>query len=468
LLGLDNTYNITDSGSLELNSPFNVATAVVDGTTYLFVAGVIDSGVSVFSVANDGSLTNKYNVTDDGTLQLDGATSVTTAIVDGTTYLFVTGASDDGVSVFSVANDGTLTHKYSVTDNGALQLKQAWSATTAIVDGTTYLFVAGRHDDGVSVFSVANDGSLTNKYNVTDSETLQLDSAESITTADVDGTTYLFVAGRNDGGVSVFSVANDGSLTNKYNVTDSETLQLSSAESITTADVGGTTYLFVAGNYDHGVSVFSVANNGALTNVYNVTDDGSLQLDGASSVKTAEVHGTTYLFVAGAVDDGVSAFSVANDGALTNLYNVTDSETLQLDSAESITTANVDGTTYLFVAGRNDDGVSVFSIGRLNFTALEDTQSDVDFYQLELDDDDGDTLTVTIAASAGSFAASSDSGVTIGGSGTASLTLSGTAADINTYLDTASNIQYTGELNANGDDAATFTINVDDGTTNPE
>ncbi|MCH6258863.1 hypothetical protein MLD52_20055, partial [Puniceicoccaceae bacterium K14] len=32
LLGLDNTYNITDSGSLELNSPFNVATAVVDGT----------------------------------------------------------------------------------------------------------------------------------------------------------------------------------------------------------------------------------------------------------------------------------------------------------------------------------------------------------------------------------------------------------------------------------------------------
>ena len=70
------------------------------------------------------------------------------------------------------------------------------------------------------------------------------------------------------------------------------------------------TYLFVAGFDDDGVSVFSVANNGSLNNVTNVSNDSSLLLDGAISVTTAEVGGMTYLFVAGFNDSGVSVFRV--------------------------------------------------------------------------------------------------------------------------------------------------------------
>ena len=43
------------------------------------------------------------------------------------------------------------------------------------------------------------------------------------------------------------------------------------------------------------------------------------------------------------------------------------------------------------------------------------------------------------------------------------ITLAGSAADINTYLDTASNIQYTGAQDANGDNEATLTATVGDG-----
>ena len=151
-----------------------VTTAVVGGTTYLFVTGSSDDGVSVFSVAADGTLTNVDNVTDDATLELDGASGVTTAVVGGTTYLFVTGLNDDGVSVFSVAADGTLTNVDNVTDDATLELDGAFGVTTAVVGGTTYLFVTGAIDDGVSVFSVAADGTLTNVDNVTDDATLEL------------------------------------------------------------------------------------------------------------------------------------------------------------------------------------------------------------------------------------------------------------------------------------------------------
>src|SRR2546423_977752 len=215
------------------------------------------------------TFSNPFNVTDGGALHLNFATGVTTAVVGGTTYVFVAGQGDDGVSVFSVAANGTLTNAFNVSDAGALELDGAIRLATEQIGSTTYLFVTGHQDNGVSVFSVAANGALTNVANVTDDATLKLDAADRLTTALSGGTTYLFVAGENDDGVSVFSVAANGTLTNVFNVTDDATLKLNGAYDLTTEVYGGTTYLYVAGNLDSGVSVFSVAANGALTNVAN-------------------------------------------------------------------------------------------------------------------------------------------------------------------------------------------------------
>ena len=54
--------------------------------------------------------------------------------------------------------------------------------------------------------------------------------------------------------------------------------------------------------------------------------------------------------------------------------------------------------------------------------------------------------------------------MTVSGSGSATLTLSGSASNINTYLDTASNIQYTSAADVNGNAAATVTVSATDGT----
>ena len=160
-----------------------MSTAVVSDTTYLFVASELDDGVSVFSVASDGALTSVFDISDAGTLELNGAISVSTAVVSGTTYLFVAGRDDDGVSVFSVASDGALTPVFDISDAGTLELNGAISVSTAVVSGTTYLFVAGQFDDGVSVFSVASNGALTSVFNIDDDLTLALNGAISLSTA---------------------------------------------------------------------------------------------------------------------------------------------------------------------------------------------------------------------------------------------------------------------------------------------
>ena len=359
---LVNVDNVPDDDNLKLFGANSVTTATVGNTTYLFVVGVNDNGVSVFSVANNGMLTSVTNVSDDANLKLNGANSVTTATVGSTTYLFVAGANDDGVSVFSVANNGMLTSVTNVSDDANLELDGVFSVTTATVGSTTYLFVAGRNDNGVSVFSVADNGMLTSVTNVSDDANLELGGATSVTTALIGSTTYLFVAGRFDGGVSVFSVANNGMLTSITNVSDDANLFLDGAISVTTSTVGSTTYLFVAGFNDNGLSVFSVANNGMLTSVTNVSDNANLALVNASSVTTSTVGSTTYLFVAGFLDDGVSVFSVADNGMLTSVINVSDDDNLELDGVFSVTTAMIGSTNYLFVAGFNDNGLSVFRI----------------------------------------------------------------------------------------------------------
>ena len=100
---------------------------------------------------------------------------------------------------------------------------------------------------------------------------------------------------------------------------------------------------------------------------------------------------------------------------------------------------------------------------------LEDAASNVDLSGVTLIDVDADTLTLTLTIDAGTFSAPAD-GSMVGSGVTATLvdgqtiTLVGTAADINTYLDTASNIQYTGAQDVNGDNQATLSLAIDDGT----
>ena len=359
LTNVDNTSDAT-----LLDAAQSLTTAVIDGTTYLFVAAYDANLVHVFSVDKAGQLTNEYHVSDDATLMIWGTRSLTTAVIDGTTYLFVAGYIDHGVSVFSVDKAGQLNNVDNTSDQGDLKLWGAYSVTTTVIDGTTYLFVAGYNDGGVSVFSVDKAGQLNNVDNTSDHGDLKLSSSRSVTTTVIGDTTYLFVAGETDDGVSVFSVDKAGQLNNVDNTSDHGDLKLRGAYSVTTTVIDGTTYLFVAGYIDHGVSVFSVDKAGQLNNVDNTSDHGDLELLGASSVTTTIIDGGTFLFVAGEDDDGVSVFSVDNDGQLTNVDNTDDADkaNLEIKATSSLITAVIGGTTYLFVAGKTDNGVSVFSV----------------------------------------------------------------------------------------------------------
>jgi hypothetical protein len=382
-LSLVNTFNLKDGGARELDGADALTTAVVGGKTLLFVGGGDDDGLSVFQV-KAGTLVNLDNVDDAGTpFELDDVSGVATAVVDGQVFLLAAGQDDDGFSSFAVLQNGQLLNADNATDADDVdfELGGANSVATATIGSKTFVFVSGVTDNGVSSFRVETNGSLTNTDNVDDSQAggLQLEGARGVATATIGAKTFLFVAGIVDDGLSVFDVDAAGNLTNVDNVSDNAALQLDAVRGVATAVVGAKTFLFTAAVDDNGVSVFDIAANGNLTNVDNVSDNAVLNLNGAAGITTANIAGITYVFVASFGDDGVSAFAVAADGTLINVANLDDGDNaaFNLLDADSVAVAVVDETAFLTVSGRQDDGVSVFRLDATGVTVTGTAGNDV-------------------------------------------------------------------------------------------
>ena len=100
------------------------------------------------------------------------------------------------------------------------------------------------------------------------------------------------------------------------------------------------------------------------------------------------------------------------------------------------------------------------------FLLTEDMISNIDLSRVIFSDVEDDNVTVTLIASSGTFTGDTGmSGVIVDGD-VGELTLEGSVSAINSYLDTVSNIRYTGASHLNGDNVASFTIVVNDGILN--
>ena len=340
-----------------------ITTFVRNAITYLYVASYIDSVVSVFRVGNDGSTTYVSHDT-----EINKPSALATEVFGEATFLYVaavgTGSGQaGGVLPFSINSEGRLTY---VRNPGFLSISNLGQDVddliTVKVGSKTFGYVTSSVGDaltGVDInnFAVINEQTL----NDSDNSNYELNGASGLATAVVNGNTYLYVAGFDDDGVTAFRVPvtpSDGlSFVGKYS--DSTSYELNGAIDVTTANIGGTHYLFVAGYLDDGVSIFRISNNGQLSHVDSISGSA---LNGARTVTTVEIVGATFLFVGAQLNDSISIYRINRNGIWSYIDNIIDNSSYELNEVWDITTAVVDGNTYLFAAGYTDDGVSVFRV----------------------------------------------------------------------------------------------------------
>ncbi len=318
-------------------------------------------------------------------------------------------------------------------------------------------------DIGLSSATVAENtasGTVIGTFSTTDT-----DSGDSFT--------YSLVSGEGSADNASFTVV-DSELRTAA-VFDHETKSSYSIR-VRTTDLAGA-------NYDEAftITVTDVYEQPVVTtnNPLTLSEDASAAAIGSSNLKTRVNAGCTATYtltVAPTKGTLKNVDALINaDGTFTqtdiDASSITYTPNADADGADSFTlsvsdgTSTVTGQTFNITITAVNDAPAVSSLPA-DITAAEDTPGNVDLSAAVFSDADGNALTVTLTASAGSFTSSSGGGVTTGGSGTGTLTLSGSANDINTFLDTPSNIKYTGALNQNGNGVASITVSASDGTVN--
>jgi len=355
-----NTDNVSDTASLNLDSAWGIFSLEFGGTTYVYVSGQLDNGLSIFEMDSSGDLTHLANVDDNVATALTGARQIQSLDIGGTTYMYVS-AGPGAINVFSVDTlTGMPTFIEAVVDNGALNLVNTAGRMSFVEVGTkTFLVASAFNDDGLSVFEIGTDGRLiTNTYNVSDA--VNLNAAYDTATIEVGGNDFVFATAAAGDSLTTYQMDANGDLVFIDRLTEAvnPALELNGAVGLATATINSTAFVFVSAFDDDGISVFSVASTGALTNVFNFGD--SVGLNGSHGLEIIEFAGETFLASVSRNSDAMSLFHVSASGALTRLDSAV---TTQLDNAIYIEGILKDGNPFLIGTGLNGDGVSVFEVG---------------------------------------------------------------------------------------------------------
>ncbi len=362
--------------SLELSGAWGIATFNSGNHIYAAVAAGNDHGVQILNITNPSNITAADSIDDedDSSLELEGAVGITIFNSGNHIYAAVAALNDHGVQILDITNPSNITATDSITDGGSLELEGARSITTFESGGHTYAAVAAYRDDGVQILDITNPSSITAAGSITDDDSLELDGAQGIAIFESGGRTYAAVAGYTDDGVQILDVTDPSSITAAGSITDGGSIELDGAASITMFESGGRTYAAVAAELDGSVQILDVTNPSSITAAGSITDGGSLELRGAASIATFESGGHTYAAVAAKLDDGVQILGVTNPFSITAEGSITDGGSLNLDSPRAITSFESGGHTYVAAAAYADDGVQIMRVDIMSDAMLSGLQ----------------------------------------------------------------------------------------------
>ena len=134
-------------------------------------------------------------------------------------------------------------------------------------------------------------------------------------------------------------------------------------------------YAYVAANGDDGFQVIDISDPTNPTGVGQLTDDGVLELNGALDVF---VQGN-YAYVVSNVDDGFQVIDISDPANPTGVGQLQDNVTLELNGAASVFVRG----NYAYVSSSADDGLQVIELGNNSLYGLEVGSLDASSLQVD-------------------------------------------------------------------------------------
>uniref|UniRef100_UPI003750E755 beta strand repeat-containing protein n=1 Tax=Undibacterium sp. TaxID=1914977 RepID=UPI003750E755 len=454
-------------------------------------AGTFDFTVKRLNV--DGSLDTSFNTTGARVISLGGADYLQNIDVlsDGKILLtgFIDGASGD-FKVIRLNSDGTDDVSFGTTGTSTISFGADDRANSAAIQNDGSILVAGGSYDGstwnFSLTRLSSNGSVDTSFGTSGKVTLAVGSGHDIAysvKALPDGKIILSgsSATTNDN-FAVVRLNADGSLDTSFNGTATATLggtvAFTYGETPIALDSSVAIYdldLAASGNYAG--AVLSLARNGGANSQDLFSANGNLSFSAGNVILSATTIGTvsntggtlTITFNSNAtqarVNEALSSISYANS------QNSTASVTIDWTFSDGNTASgqgvggqlSATGSTTVNVTAGNNAPINTLPA---SYTTNEDTNVALSGLSIADVDAASGAMTVTLNVGSGSLTATTGAGVTVGGSGSSTITLDGTLANINTFLAGGSAPAYVPAANANG--AVTLSMTTSDqGNTGP-
>ena len=370
----------------------NGTTHVLDGVKsvvpssdgqHLYVTTIRERALSIYDVGESGALNNPR-------IYRNGITHILNEVwnivfrpepedqdQDQDQYLYVPSFSSDSLSVYSVGDDGVLSNPRRYDHDGVIYYLYApWDIVFS--PNRKHLYLTSFYGNRLVAYCVNESGVPSNPRSYQHGEIQngiiiphELNGARNI--ALHSNGQHLYVTAFNGNALSVYDVDEDGALSNprvyRHGEAQNDIIQeLRGAESIALSS--GDLHLYVTAFNGNALSVYDVDEDGALSNprVYRhgETQNGTLiphELNGARDIALSS--GNQYLYVTAFNGNALSVYDVGEDGALSIVRVYRDGETQngtshELSGAQDIALSPND--LHLYVTAFEGNALSVYDV----------------------------------------------------------------------------------------------------------
>ena len=241
--------------SMSLSNADSVESFTIDGEAFFVVGGSFDDGISLFSYNLSGGSTLVANVTDAEEHHLNRVEDVAYLEVDGRHFVITVSPSEQGVSVFHLADKTSLSNTDNVSSGPEFSLGILTSVETTVIGDKGFVLVGGFGDASITVFELGSDGELEIVDQVVRQDVANISRLFSLEVFEIEGRTYV-AAGGDRGSINVFAIGDDGHLTLSAELEGSDSPRADPTTDIAAHQFGEKTILIASGQDGDGIATF--------------------------------------------------------------------------------------------------------------------------------------------------------------------------------------------------------------------
>jgi len=349
-----------------------------------------DGFISTFDIAADGTITEVDTLEHD--TNLSQYNSLVQVDADTYALAYSGGGNDGFISTFDIAADGTITAVTTQSLGNNLEHDTVLAEDNSLVqvDADTYaLAYSGESSDGyISTFTISNTGVVTAVTTQSLGNNLEHDTVfaadNSLVQVDADTYALAYRGDGFDGFISTFTISNTGVVTAVRTQSLGNNLEhdtdRGSGNSMVQVDADTYALAYTSDGNDGFISTFDIAADGSsITEVDTLEHDDVIFAQDNSLVQVdADTYALAYNFSGGGADSGfISTFDIAADGTITAVKTRSLGNNLEHDTGRSVhhSMVQVDADTYAlaYTSDGNDGFIKTFTISTAA-TAEDSTQ----------------------------------------------------------------------------------------------